>query len=132
MAWFEKVIKKEDLPDPDTLDPHGNYTEEELMLFTEAILRRDREENGGESPGILFADHINNRKRREVTVPVPDETITHAQSKDGQTMYNRTHPEGRKVNSDKQRRVNGASYYRIMPYFPFYFGIDKYMILFIS
>lgn len=34
-------------------------------------------------------------------------------SRDGQRMYNRTHPAGRKVNSLEARKRHGASYYRI-------------------
>jgi hypothetical protein len=74
---------------------------------------RDAGTNDTDAP-ILFQEHIEPRWRKEVNpaTGTPDEAITHAQSKDGQTMYNRQHPEGRKVNSEHQRRENGASYYR--------------------
>lgn len=61
---------------------------------------------GGENP-ILFEQHLQDRKRREIytTMGVPDPSIVSG-------LYNRTHPQGRKVNNDKQRKTNGASYYR--------------------
>lgn len=61
---------------------------------------------GGDNP-ILFEEHIYSRRRREIytTVGLPDPSIV-------QGLYNRTHPQGRKVNSPEQRKKNGASYYR--------------------
>jgi hypothetical protein len=61
---------------------------------------------GGKDP-ILFEEHFQSRKRREIytVVGTPDPSIV-------QGLYNRCHPAGRKVNSDQQRRVNGASFYR--------------------
>lgn len=61
---------------------------------------------GGEAP-ILFEEHLASRKRREIynTVGVPDPSIQSG-------LYNRTHPEGRKVNSPEQRKKNGASFFR--------------------
>jgi hypothetical protein len=61
---------------------------------------------GGEDP-ILFEEHIQSRRRREIytAVGTPDPEIVSG-------MYNRTHPQGRKVNSLEQRRKNGASYFR--------------------
>lgn len=61
---------------------------------------------GGDNP-ILFENHLQDRKRREIytTVGIPDPSIV-------QGLYNRTHPQGRKVNNDKQRKTNGASFYR--------------------
>jgi hypothetical protein len=60
----------------------------------------------GENP-ILFDEHQKERKRREIYTKngTPDPSLV-------QGIYNRTHPEGRKVNTDEQRRKNGASYYR--------------------
>jgi hypothetical protein len=62
--------------------------------------------NGGKDP-ILFKEHLDNRLRREIynQMGVPDPGIVSG-------IYNRTHPEGRKVNSDAQRRAHGASFYR--------------------
>lgn len=61
---------------------------------------------GGENP-ILFEEHIQSRKRREIytTVGTPDPSIV-------QGIYNRVHPQGRKQNSEEQRKRNGASFYR--------------------
>jgi hypothetical protein len=61
---------------------------------------------GGDNP-ILFEEHFQSRKRREIytTVGTPDPNIVSG-------IYNRTHPQGRKVNSLEQRRKNGASYFR--------------------
>lgn len=61
---------------------------------------------GGESP-ILFEEHIAARRRREIytTQGTPDPEIVSG-------MYNRVHPQGRKVNSEEQRKRNGASFYR--------------------
>lgn len=60
----------------------------------------------GENP-ILFEEHFASRKRREIynSVGVPDPSIQRG-------LYNRVHPQGRKVNTDEQRRKNGASFYR--------------------
>lgn len=61
---------------------------------------------GGENP-ILFEEHFQSRKRREIytTQGTPDPSIVSG-------MYNRVHPQGRKVNSEEQRKRNGASFYR--------------------
>lgn len=61
---------------------------------------------GGDNP-ILFEEHLANRRRREILPAngVPDPSIVAG-------IYNRTHPQGRKVNSEEQRRKNGASFFR--------------------
>lgn len=61
---------------------------------------------GGNNP-ILFEEHFQSRKRREIYTAqgTPDPSIVSG-------MYNRVHPQGRKVNSKEQRRKNGASFYR--------------------
>lgn len=61
---------------------------------------------GGENP-ILFEEHFQSRKRREIYTAqgTPDPSIVSG-------MYNRVHPNGRKVNSKEQRQKNGASFYR--------------------
>jgi hypothetical protein len=61
---------------------------------------------GGDDP-ILFEEHLQSRKRREIytTIGTPDPSIVAG-------MYNRVHPQGRKVNSPEQRTRNGASFYR--------------------
>lgn len=60
----------------------------------------------GDNP-ILFEEHFQSRRRREIytVIGTPDPSIV-------QGIYNRTHPQGRKVNSEVQRKRNGASYYR--------------------
>lgn len=68
----------------------------------------------GSNP-ILFESHLYNRKRREIYVEagVPDPAFTmdrHGRPTHG--LYNRSHPEGRKINTKAQRAKNGASYYR--------------------
>lgn len=62
--------------------------------------------NGGANP-VLFEEHLKNRQRREIytTVGTPDPSIVAG-------IFNRTHPQGRKVNSDDQRKKHGASFYR--------------------
>jgi hypothetical protein len=61
---------------------------------------------GGDNP-ILFEEHLAARRRREIytTAGTPDPEIVSG-------IYNRVHPQGRKVNSEEQRRKNGASFYR--------------------
>lgn len=61
---------------------------------------------GGDNP-ILFEEHFQSRKRREIYTAqgTPDPSIVSG-------MYNRVHPQGRKVNSEEQRKRNGASFYR--------------------
>lgn len=56
---------------------------------------------------ILFENHLQDRRRREIytAIGTPDPSIQ-------QGMYNRTHPQGRKVNSKEQRKRNGASFFR--------------------
>jgi hypothetical protein len=69
--------------------------------------------NGKDS--ILFASHIYNRKRREIQVKdgIPDPAYTmDRKGRPTQGMYNRAHPQGRKVNTDHARRTHGASFYR--------------------
>ena len=85
-------------------------TPKELDEIATLILRADVKKRPlgikGENP-ILFEEHLKNRHKREIfnKAGVPDPAF-------GQGIYNRQHPEGRKVNSDEQRKRNGASYYR--------------------
>lgn len=60
----------------------------------------------GKNP-ILFESHLHNRRRREIynAEGIPDPSIVSG-------IYNRFHPNGRKINSLDQRRRNGASWYR--------------------
>jgi len=61
---------------------------------------------GGENP-ILFAEHLYQRQKREILNEngIPEPALASG-------MYYRAHPEGRKINSEEQRRKHGASYYR--------------------
>ncbi len=61
---------------------------------------------GGDNP-ILFEEHIQSRRKREIytTIGTPDSNIVSG-------IYNRSHPQGRKINSKEQRKKNGASWYR--------------------
>ena len=64
---------------------------------------------------ILFESHLYNRKRREIYVSegIPDPAYTMDRfGRPTQGMYNRTRPDGRKVNTKSQRAKNGASFYR--------------------
>ncbi len=60
----------------------------------------------GDHP-ILFENHLQDRRRREIytTQGTPDPSIQRG-------IYNRSHPQGRKINSAEQRKRNGASWYR--------------------
>jgi hypothetical protein len=72
---------------------------------------------GGENP-ILFENHLQDRRRREIytSIGTPDPSIQ-------QGLYNRTHPAGRKVNSDAQRKKHGAAFYRAYALFPIIYMI---------
>lgn len=62
--------------------------------------------NQGDNP-VLFEEHLMQRRRREIYTAegTPDPSIVSG-------IYNRVHPQGRKVNTDKQRKQHGASFYR--------------------
>lgn len=119
MSWNRRFREP---VDPETFDAEKkDYTSAELDDYADALLRKDAKENNpihGENP-ILFDEHIYNRKRREIYVNagVPDEIQGLDDERgihrgDGQKIFNRTHPQGRKVNSEHQRKKNGASYFR--------------------
>lgn len=64
---------------------------------------------------ILFENHLQERRRREIYTEIgtPDPALTQDRfGRPTQGMYNRTHPDGRKVNTAEQRKKSGASYYR--------------------
>lgn len=106
------------------IDPEENlviYSEEKYSSFeldemaTEILRAQARAtdpETGkprgiaGENP-VLFEEHLYSRKRREIYNQngVPDPSINEG-------MFWRTHPQGRKVNSNDQRKKHGASFYR--------------------
>jgi hypothetical protein len=104
--------RKDALEELGEFDPtRTDYTERELNMYADKMLR---EVGPTEDCQFLFQEHIEPRWRKEVRVEsgTPDASVTNSLSPDGQTMYNRQHPQGRKVNSDSQRKVHGASYYR--------------------
>lgn len=108
------TVKKEFEKDIEPFDPsRKDYTARELEIYSNILLREDLA-NRPNAPKIVFQEHIEPKWRRESLniSGVTDETLTNALSPDGQRMYNRTHPEGRKVNSEIQRKTNGASFYR--------------------
>lgn len=98
--------------DPEKVD----YTAHELEQLADQLLRDDSNEVdpetgkrrgiGGENP-ILFPEHIYQRQRREILNEngIPEPGLVRG-------IYDRTHPEGRKVNSESARRRHGASWYR--------------------
>lgn len=98
------------------IEENERYTPGELDLMADEILRAQSRaidiETGkpkgikGDAP-ILFEEHLYARKRREIYNQngTPDPSINEG-------MFWRTHPQGRKVNSDAQRRTHGASFYR--------------------
>ena len=96
----------------DTLDGEGNplvleFTEHECDNGHKWWDGEGRTKGiGGDNP-ILFDEHIYARKKREIYCKAgkPDPNIVSG-------IYNRQHPQGRKVNSKDQRRRHGASYYR--------------------
>ena len=93
----------------------GGYSAREVALLADQFLRDDAnsidEETGkkrglkGDNP-ILFEEHIYQRRRREILNQngVPEPGLV-------QGLYWRTHPEGRKVNSQEARK-KGAAHYR--------------------
>ena len=115
--------RKEEPVDLSTFDPNGSYTPAELDRYAEAMLKEDIRENGNVGH-VLLTDHLKQRARREHPVDASniDGTITQIldsnktrpndASGDGQKLYNRSHPRGRKVNSKRQRTKHGASFYR--------------------
>ena len=92
------------------------YTKKELEQLTEQLLRahaKSVDPSTGKARGIkgehpiLFAEHLYQRQKREILNEngVPEPELVSG-------MYHRTHPQGRKVNSEIQRKRNGASYFR--------------------
>lgn len=124
MSQWQRFSKPEPVDFSD-FSEEEDYSARELEAFADALLRADSRQftNYSREHGILFAEHIYTRQRREIgnASGVADPTLTASlqdkqkpgrHSGDGQTMYIRTHPRGRKVNSREQRKKNGASYYR--------------------
>lgn len=121
--WYR--YRKPEPVDIETFDDTEDYSNRDLEGYADAILRADSKtfSNYSREVGILFPEHVYTRQRREIgnSSGIADPTLTASlqdkqkpgrHSGDGQTMYNRTHPRGRKVNSPEQRQKNGASWYR--------------------
>jgi hypothetical protein len=115
--YGEKTGEVESMPQYDDdgnpeLDDDGNLLYVDFPELTCESGHRWYEGEGkargiqGRDP-ILFENHLQDRRRREIytSIGTPDPSIQ-------QGMYNRTHPQGRKVNSKEQRRRNGASFFR--------------------
>lgn len=85
-------------------DPRRKYTNNQKLLIAEKWLHMDPLP-WQSHPAILGSGHLAARRSREIQVAsgTPDPSIV-------QGMYNRTHPNGRKVSSDEARK-NGASFY---------------------
>ena len=84
------------------------YSKTELTLMAEEMLRKQaaNELPAREEPAILLWHMYKDRLRREIYVGtgIPDPSIESG-------IYWRTHPQGRKVNSE-ERRDRGACFYR--------------------
>lgn len=110
-------LEKENLPTIANWNPtRDDYKPYQLDRFADRILwdSIDAGKKSGDVPTILMYEHLKERRKREIYVAsgTPDETLTNELSPDGQTMYWRTHPEGRKVNSEEIRNKHGSSFYR--------------------
>lgn len=103
-----------------------SYTDRELDQIADQFLRDDARtinpETGkpkgisGENP-ILFEEHLSKRKSREIMTRADERNgiidPAFSLNSNGQRgMYNREAPDGRKVNTEEQRKKNGASWYR--------------------
>ncbi len=75
--------------------------------------------HAGDNP-VLFEEHLIQRRRREIypVDGIPDPSIVSG-------MYYKTHPQGRKVNTDKARRTQGASFYRVYYFLPLIYIITR-------
>jgi hypothetical protein len=83
-----------------------DYSDDEMILLAEKILLMDPKPPT-EDPMWLHGRMHWARKRREIycAVGTPDPSVESG-------LYWRTHPNGRKVNSDTSRQEHGASYYK--------------------
>lgn len=98
------------------------YTDKELEQLADQFLRDDAKSIDaatgkpkgiqGENP-ILFEEHLRKRASREIGNERGVADPAYTLNSNGQPgMYNRVAPDGRKVNSEDQRRRNGASFFR--------------------
>jgi hypothetical protein len=119
MAWYHKE-------EPIEYVEGRKYTPAEMDQIATQMLREDanrvlehtcgnedsteckckRRGIGGDNP-ILFESHLAARKKREIhtATGVPDPSIISG-------SYWRAHPEGRPVNSPKDRKDSGVGFYR--------------------
>ena len=94
----------------------GEYTKSQLEIMANQIIReharsidpetgKRRGYDGDENP-VLMAEHLHARKKREIIVTsgIPDPAYVSG-------YFNRSHPQGRPMNSP-ERRARGASFYR--------------------
>lgn len=125
MSQWQNRFRKQEPVDIETFDAETDYNGRELEAYADAILRADSKQftNYSKEKGILFPEHVYTRQRREIgnSSGIADPTLTASlqdkqkpgrHSGDGQMIYNRTHPRGRKVNSEEQRQRHGASFFR--------------------
>lgn len=113
-SWGE--IKSE-LPEIESFDESKPWTPYQLDRFADRILWNDIDSGRDHlvEPCVLMYEHLKARRKKEIYVAsgVPDATLmSEALAPDGQFMYWRTHPQGRKVNDKEQREKNGAGWYR--------------------
>lgn len=116
---IESVPQYDDLEGP-ILDDNGDLL---YLDFPELKCDKGHRWFKGEGPRrdirgvnpILFESHLYNRRRREIYVEAgtPDPAFTMDRfGRPIHGLYNRSHPDGRKINTKSQRAKNGASYYR--------------------
>lgn len=118
--WYRKQNPPVDL---ESFSDKGKYTARELEEYATAMLKKDRKETN-QDHNILFEGQLYKFSKREVSVDALqiDETLTNImQDKnqrpgvhkgDNQKIYNRTHPLGRKTNTNTDRKTKGSSYFK--------------------
>lgn len=108
----------------DEFDLSKEHTAEEYDLYATALLKKDRRDrkDSKENFGVLLPDQLYKFKNREPSVNALeiDGTLTNLIQDgkegvfkgDGQRIFWRQHPtSGRKVN-DKEKRLEGSSYFK--------------------
>ena len=117
---IESIPQYDDEDNEPLLDAEGNQL---YLDFPELKCEKGHRWFKGEGPRrdirgrnpILFESHLYNRRRREIYVEAgtPDPAFTMDRfGRPIHGLYNRSHPDGRKINTKSQRAKNGASYYR--------------------
>lgn len=103
------------------LDDEGEI---EVVKFPELQCNQGHRWYKGEGPRrdirgkdpILFEPHFYNRRRREIFakegVVDPAYTLDRWGKRPTVGLYSRSHPQGRKINSKKQRKDHGAGFYK--------------------